>query len=198
MVEPVSTAIAAATVVTKIAGQGKALKGQKARAKAEAEALRREAVQLRKKAIYERALGHFEAGRYRKEADRVLATQRNQIAASGLSGTDAGAEFIRDKTVQEATVNELLILHQRDLEAKGMDDQAVENERAANAGLRAARIERAGMVLRYASEWGELYGGMSGGGSGGIQNRSTTIKSPKPRMGTKTSSGLPKPRTKGY
>lgn len=184
MALPLMAVATVASAGAKLAGQGKALKGQKARAKAEADALRGEAKQLRDKAVYERAIGHFDAARYKKEADRVLGTQRTQVAASGLATDDAGAQFNTRETIREASVNELLIMHQRDMEAKGMDDQAAENERAANAGLKAAKIERRGMMLGFAGEWADLYGGISGGGAkstigkskgGTIRNRS-----PKP------------------
>lgn len=149
-------------------GAGKKVKGQKAQARAEATARREEARQIREDAIRTsnetEAVGQYNAGIVRRATRKMIGTQRAQMAGSGFAGAgqgDAGADYILEKTVQEMSVEELLVRHEADMAADTMrkqaERQATALETDANNIQASARRANTATVVGVGLDWASQY-----------------------------------------
>lgn len=176
----INAGIAVVGVVSGIAGQNKQMKGQKANARAEAEARRKEAAMQRERAIEVEAVGQFNAGIVRREGRRLIGAQRTVMAASGLRSDDSGGQFIQDKTVEALTIEELLIRHNSETEARTLRQEADALESGANMTLAAARRGNTASALSFASSWATMYGSSSFG----AKKKTTTPTPPSSTPGS--------------
>lgn len=105
-----------------------------------------------------RAVGSLQAQRLAKASARLRGTQRAVLAASGFSATDAGSEAIITETVQEQSIQELLLVAQAEDDAR-QDEFRARLRRAQGKDARSAYNVDAGMALVSGmSSWRERFG----------------------------------------
>lgn len=129
-----------------IVGSQKDAKAQKVQGRMEKEAAYAEAAQMDQNARDTVAAATYNVGRIRAKANEILAAQRAEAAARGSSG-DGSARAIREKSIREATMDQLLVMAEAETTAGkdryeasvkrkyGRDAESLSKKRASNTLL---------------------------------------------------------------
>ena len=109
-----------------VKGFGQVMSGdaERAAAKQEMAIAKDEAAQLEEQAKGEIAAASFNSDRIRKRSEEILSTLKAQAAAGGQSSTDASVLAIQEKSIKEASIDELLTMASAEEDARMLRREA--------------------------------------------------------------------------
>jgi len=128
-----------------IVGSQKDAKAQKVQGRMEKEAAYAEAAQIDQNAKDTLAAATYNTQRIRQKADEIIASQRAIQAASG-SNSDGSARAIREKSIREATMDQLLVMAEAETTA-GKDRYQAEVTRKTGRSAESLSKRRASNTL---------------------------------------------------
>jgi len=128
-----------------IVGSQKDAKAQKVQGRMEKEAAYAEAAQMDQNAKDTMAAATYNTSRIRQKADEIIASQKTVQAASG-SISDGSARAIREKSIREATMDQLLVMAEAETTA-GKDRYQAEVTRKTGRSAEALSKRRASATL---------------------------------------------------
>lgn len=169
-----------AMTIASLAATGISMVGSMNAAAAQQQAAYDTAAQIESRAGQERAIAHREMARKQRENKAALSQQKTQLAATGFATDDPSSLAIVGATVEEMTLQEMLIKAQAEESARGMEFEAKQMRRGADADAKAARSTALATLVGDVVSWRDRYGN-SGGSSGGSTRAPATSK---PRVKT--------------
>lgn len=124
-----------------------------------------EALQLDRRADDTRSAGTFNAQRIKREVDKILSSQRARAAATGNDTTGGSFAEIEKETIQNASIDQLLVMMDAENEAR-KDEYAAkvtrttgkQNQRLAESRATARGIQGVSTLLDGAADWKSTYG----------------------------------------
>lgn len=165
--------------IASLAAAGISAVGSMNAAAAQQQAAYDTAAQMDQRAGQERAIAHREMARKQRENKAILSQQRTQLASTGFAADDPSSLAIVGATVEEMTLQEMLIKAQAEESARGMEFEAKQTRRGGDSQVKAARAQALATFAGDMVSWRDRYGN-SGGSTGGSARPTYT----KPRVKT--------------
>lgn len=117
-----------------------------------------EAQQFIARANATRAVGSHQAQRLMRANARLRGKQMSVLAASGFSATDSGAETIKAETLEEQSIQELLLVAQAEQEARNDDYRATLRRQQGRDERTAGRYGAVDALVSGVTSWRERFG----------------------------------------
>jgi hypothetical protein len=157
--------VGAAGLVMQGVGGASSAQASERQAQGELLAAEGEALQLEDNAKQTVAAGSFNSDRIKKKLDKILGSQRAQMAAGGGDTTDGSFMDVQADSVKEASIDQLLAMSAAEddarkdrFQAKATRYSGVINSNAASNRAKAETIRGTGTLLLGAGDWAQKYG----------------------------------------
>lgn len=169
--------------IAQMAAAGLSLHGAMQSAEAQQQSAYDNAAQLDQRAGAARAKSQLDMARKARADKSDLSEQRTALANSGFAADDASSLHIVGATVEEQTLQQMLIKAQGEQEAAGLEAQAKQMRRDGRNDAKATRSEALAKAGGDAVSWHHRYGGSRRASPSSSSSSGSTTRVKKARTG---------------